>query len=243
MTQNLLRRGQQVVLELVTEERVHRNTFVVYRAQPEQTELVPLTEGDIVRYYTPNSSVQGYIIAAGRAYQFESKVLATFVAPEPSLVIATPQQLDPVQRRRFFRVRVFCPVILQPLPENRWDEGRGTKDGEGGEGEVFEVFGTDVNAGGIGVRVDVRKVPSASQWRVHQRFQLRFTLPAVSPKFPNGLFVEMVGEVVWLALSEGCLRAGIAFTNIDRTLQERIVAWCFAFQRRLMQLGLLSREG
>ncbi len=242
MPQNLLRRGQQVVLELVAEERVHRNTFVVYRAQPEETELVPLTEGDILRYYAPNSSVRGYIITAGRAYQFESKVLATFVAPEPSLIIATPQQLNPVQRRRFFRVRVLYPVVLQPLPEDRSDTGHGTED-KGEEGETFEAFGTDVNAGGIGVRIDVRRVPSASQWRVHQRFYLRFTLPAVPPKFSEGLPVETVSEIVWVAPGEGYLRVGLAFTNIDRTLQERIVAWCFAFQRRLMQLGLLSREG
>ncbi len=232
MTQNLFQRGQQVVLELVTEEQVHRNTFEVYRTQPDQTELVPLTEGDIVRLYALNSLVRGYIITGKRVYQFESKVLATFVTPEPSLIVATPKQLTPVQRRRFFRVRVLCPVALQPLSERHEEEG-----------ETFEVFGTDVNAGGIGVRVDVRRAPSASQWRVHQRFHLRFTLPAMPTKFPDGLPVETVGEIVWISSGEGCLRIGIAFTSIDRILQERIVAWCFAFQRRLMQLGLLPREG
>ncbi len=233
MEQNLLRRGQQVVLEIAEEDQLRRNSFVVERVSREQVLLVPLTEGDIIRFYQPNRVVKGYIPTPLRAYQFESTVVAIQESPEPLLVLSLPAQVQPVQRRRFFRVRVFLTVQLQSLQEGQ----------ETGEGEVYEVFGTDVNAGGIGVRVELRRVPSATGWRVHQQFLLKFHLPTVEREFPQGLPVETVGEIVWIAPADRCLRLGIAFTKIDRNLQERIVSWCFAYQRRLVQMGFEPREG
>ncbi len=232
MEQMLLRRGQRVVLEVVNEDQVRRNTFVVEEVQPTQIQLTPLTEGDVLPLYAPGVPVRGYFPTPVRAYQFESVVRSCQFAPNPSLVLDPPQNLRPVQRRRFFRVRVLHRAQLQPLPVGHEEKTM----------PLIEAFATNINAGGIGVWVELRRLPTALTWRLHQRFRLSIFLPPVEREFPEGLKVETIGELIWMSQSDRYLRLGIAFTDIDRRTQERIIAWCFAYQRRLLQRGLWSDE-
>jgi len=232
MEQELLRRGQKVVLETRKDEQVWRHTFVIDLALPEQLILTPLTEGEISSVYETGSKVICYIPTAIRAYQFESIVIQNRGGVSPQIVIARPEQLRPVQRRRFFRVRVLHSVKLTPI----FSVGQEPHPPE------IEAYGTDINGGGVGIRLDLRKIPPTIDFREHQRFKLTLFLLPVEKTFPKGLMVEAVGEILWISRNGHSLRIGVAFTNIDQRLQERIIAWCFAYQCKLLRLGLWRDE-
>jgi c-di-GMP-binding flagellar brake protein YcgR len=232
MKQELLRRGQKVVLETKKGERVWRHTFVIDLALPERLFLTPLTEGEVISVYEEGSSVVGYIPTPVRAYQFESMVVQNQSGAVPYIVLERPEQLQPVQRRRFFRVRVFHSVKLLPISNGN----------EATFDQPIEAYGTDINGGGVGIRLDSRKIPPNFQLREHQRLKLVISLPPVEKAFPQGLRAELVGEILWIRRNGQSLRIGIAFTNIDRKLQERIIAWCFAYQCKLLRLGLWREE-
>lgn len=232
MEQNLLRRGQRVVLETRKDGQVWRYTFIIDLALPQQLVLSPLTEGEIISVYEVGSKVTGYIPTPVRAYQFESTVIQVRSGVSPYLVIAHPESVTPIQRRRFFRVKVLHSVNLLPIPNDKEEQVN----------QPIEVYGTDINGGGVGVRIDLRKTPSGLNLRENQRLQLRLFLPPVEKAFPEGLVVEAVGEILWLRKNGQTLKLGIAFTKIDRRVQERIIAWCFAYQCQLLRLGLWSDE-
>ncbi|MCS7263447.1 MAG: PilZ domain-containing protein [Armatimonadetes bacterium] len=232
MEKNLLRRGQRIVLESVHDEKVQRNTFVVDFVLPQQIFLTPLTEGEVVSFYEPESCVRGYIPTPVRTYQFESKVIQSKRLPSPFVAIDVPKEIVPVQRRRFFRIHALHSVQMIPLSNN----------GEPLLDQPLEVYGTDINGGGVGLRVDLRKIPSSLQLREHQKLLMKISLPSIEKTFQNGLSFETVGEVVWIRQNGKTLRLGVAFTSIERRLQERIVAWCFAFQCKLIRMGLISDE-
>lgn len=232
MEQNLLQRGQRVVLESLIEEQVQRHTFVVDIVLPNQIFLTPLTEGEIVSLYKPESCVRGYILTPVRTYQFESSVIQSRRFPSPFVVIETPRKIAPVQRRRFFRIRTLYTVQLLPL----------SNDGKPSLDQPLEVYGTDINGGGVGVRVDLKKIPPSIRLREHQMLRLTIKLPPIEKVFPEGLSIETLGEIVWARQNGRTMRVGIAFTSIDKRTQERIIAWCFAYQCRLIRLGLLSDE-
>mgnify|MGYP005848296087 FL=1 len=232
MKQNLLRRGQRVVLEARKEGQVWRHTFVIDLALPQQLVLTPLTEGEIISVYEVGSKVTGYIPTPIRAYQFESTVIQVRSGVSPYLIISLPESVTPIQRRRFFRVKVLHSVNLLPIPNDEEEQ----------LSQPIEVYGTDINAGGVGVRIDLSKMPSRLNLREHQRLQLRLFLPPIEKAFPEGLVVEAVGEILWMRKNGQTLKLGIAFTKIDRRVQERIIAWCFAYQCQLLRLGLWSDE-
>lgn len=232
MEQDIFRRGQKVVLEKKRDEKVFRNTFIVDLVLPQQLFLTPLTEGNVASVYEVGSKVVCYIPTPVRAYQFESVIIQNRLGASPYLVIAYPQQVRPVQRRRFFRVRVLHSVKLMPILNGS----------ETTLEQPIEVYGTDINGGGVGIRVDFRKIPLTLDFREHQRLKLFLSLPPVEKAFPEGLVVEVVGEILWMRRNGQWLHLGIAFTNIDRRLQERIIAWCFAYQCKLFRFGLFRDE-
>jgi c-di-GMP-binding flagellar brake protein YcgR len=232
MEQELLRRGQKVVLETKKGERVWRHTFVIDHASPERLFLTPLTEGEVISVYEEGSSVVGYIPTPVRAYQFESIVIQSQSGTAPYIALERPKRFQPVQRRRFFRVRVLLSVKLLPIS----NENEATFD------QPIEAYGTDINGGGVGIRLDFRKIPPTLQLREHQRLKLVISLPPVEKAFPQGLTAELVGEILWIRHNGRSLRIGIAFTNIDRKLQERVITWCFAYQCKLLRLGLWRDE-
>jgi len=232
MEQNLLQRGRRIVLETVQGERVWRHTFVIDIVLPQRLLLTPLTEGDIVPIYEPERHVRGYIPTPVRAYKFESKVVQSQRLPSPFVVIELPKEISPVQRRHFFRIRTLFSVQLLPLSGS----------GEPCLERPIEVYGTDINGGGVGVRLDLRRLPQGVRLQQHQRLCLTVSLPAVEKAFPSGLTFDAVGEVVWTRMDGQVMCLGIAFTSIDRKVQERIVSWCFAYQCRLIRLGLWRND-
>jgi len=232
MEQGLLRRGQKVVLEMKKDERIWRHTFIIDIASPEQLLLTPLTEGEVISVYEVGNKVVCYIPTPIRAYQFESEVIQNRSGAVSYIALKCPEQLRPVQRRRFFRVRVFHLVKLLPI------SGRNEMTFD----QPIEAYGTDINGGGVGISLDFRKIPPTLQLREYQRLKLIISLPPVEKAFPQGLTAEVVGEILWMRRNGQALRIGIAFTNIDRRLQERIIAWCFAYQCKLLRLGLWRDE-
>ncbi len=233
MEQKLLRRGQRIVLETVQNEQVQRHTFVVDLVLPQQIFLTPLTEGDIVSLYEPERLVRGYIPTPIRAYQFESKVIQSRRQPSPYIAIEFPERIVPIQRRHFFRIRTLLSVCLLPLSSN----------GEPCLEQPIHVHGTDINGGGVGVRLDLKKLPQGFQPQQHQQVQLSISLPSVGKAFSNGLTFEAIGEIAWTKRNGQTMHLGIAFTSIDRRVQQQVISWCFACQRRLIQLGLLRSDG
>lgn len=232
MDQNLVRRGQKVVLENVKNDQIQRHTFVVDTFSPQHILLIPLTEGDIVLLYEPENCVRGYIPTPARTYQFESRIIQSKRLPSPFLAIEVPKQIVPVQRRRFFRIRVLHFVQLIPFSNG----------GEPLLEKPIEVYGTDINGGGVGLRVEMKKVSPNLRFREHQRLRLTLMLPPIEKVFPKGITIETLGEIVWIKGNSKAISLGVAFTSIDKRLQERIIAWCFAFQCRLLRLGLMLEE-
>jgi hypothetical protein len=78
---------------------------------------------------------------------------------------------------------------------------------------------------------------------LQQQVLVTGSLPSVRPEFPNGLSFEASGEVRNITEMGTGWRVGIMFTSIERRTQDLIVAWCFAFQRRLKREGLPVLEG
>jgi c-di-GMP-binding flagellar brake protein YcgR len=222
----LLRRGTLVTLETVSGDRWLRQTFVVEKVSADRLELCAFGLRLVGSLPAPGSRVLCFIATPVRVYQFESTVLASAEKPEPTVALELPKVIVPFQRRQFFRLQVLHTVTLAD-PEGQWQ---------------IEATGVDVGAGGVGVRIRMRGKEPPPPLPTHSRLNLTIHLPPAEEEFPQGLQVTAVGEVVWRRRDEQGWRVGIAFVDIDRKVQERLIAWCCAFQRRLLRLGLFSTK-
>ncbi|GBC99012.1 Flagellar brake protein YcgR [bacterium HR17] len=220
----LLRRGQTVVLEAP----LHRQKLVcvVDGAAVDRLFLVSLVGSEGPSVFEPGQIVVGYAQTPIRVYQFESVVLQSQSQPTPTVVIAMPDTLTPVQRRRFFRVEVLFVAQLMSKDDPR--------------APAVSATGVDISAGGLGVSVDRADLYPEFPQEIGKPVRVVCALPPVEGELPEPTKVEAIGEIVWVTRHERWLRMGIAFIDIDPKVREHIVAWCFAFQRRLLRMGLLS---
>jgi len=224
MHHELLRRGALVTLEMLGGDRVVPQVFVVEAVTADRVELCPQGVNLSAPLPPTGSRVLGFIATPTRVYQFESTVLASTEKPEPTVTLEFPKAIVPLQRRQTFRLQVLHTVTLAD-PEGQWQ---------------IEATGVDIGAGGVGIRWKTKGKEPSPPFFMHSRLHLTITLPPAEAEFPKGLQVKAVGEIVWKRREEQGRRVGIAFVDIDRKERERLIAWCFAFQRRLLRLGLLS---
>jgi len=225
MHHELLRRGTLVTLEMLSGDQLVQQVFVVETITTDRLGLCPQGLRLAGPLPAPGTRVCCFIATSTRVYQFESMVLASAEKPEPTVTLQFPKAIVPLQRRQTFRLQVLHTVTLAD-PEGQWQ---------------VEATGVDIGAGGVGIRLKAKGKEPSPPILMHSRLHLTITLPPAEAEFPKGLQVKAVGEVVWRRREEQGWRMGIAFVDIERKEQERVIAWCFAFQRRLLRLGLLPR--
>lgn len=220
----LLRRGTAVTLETINGDRVIRQAFVIEAVTNDRLELCAQGWRLSGPLPSPGSRVRGFIVTPIRAYQFESTVLANSEKIVPTVILALPKALVPVQRRQSFRLQVLHTVLLND-PDGRWQK---------------KATGLDISARGVRLHLKRRAGEIDLPFSLHSPLHLQITLPPVKPKVPRGLQVNASGEAVWARKDQWGWWIGVAFTDIERKARERLIAWCFAFQRFLLKLGLLS---
>lgn len=223
----VLRRGQTIVLTAPP----HRWRFGCWvdALAPDRITLVAVSGDALPDGLAPGLLVVGYVPTPVRVYQFESIVLQAQAQPHPTVVVAMPDALTPVQRRRYFRVEALFPVALAPKDDP--------------DAAPLAVTGVDISAGGVGVLAERAKEVPAWALQVGNAVRVTVTLKPIEGEVPHPVEVNAVGEIVWVTRTEHGWRMGIAFVDIDPKARERIVAWCFAFQRHLLRLGLLPTRG
>lgn len=165
-----------------------------------------------------------HIPTAVRAYRFEAQVIAANEAPFPSLAFHRIGAPLPIQRRQFVRVKVLYPV-------RAW-----TRE----EGEPLDWIGVDLSAGGAGLWAPRR---GEMGLHLHLCLGLHLLLPSVPEEGEPSWDFQVRGKIVRFEECPRAWRLGVLFLNMPLALQERLVRWCFAVQRRLLRRGLLRREG
>lgn len=76
----------------------------------------PIYKGEVINL-RPETLITVIVTGENALYQFESKVLTTEISPLPLLVITKPKDMQKVQRRSFFRIKVSIPVEYRPLQD------------------------------------------------------------------------------------------------------------------------------
>lgn len=234
-TRQLFQIGRRVFLERLRGDQLERFAFYIADVKIDRLSLTALTRSDAILSLSPGETVKGYIPAPMRIYQFDAKVLEHSPHPSMPLVLSMPEVLIPVQRRHFVRVNGLYEAEIAPI------------DAKGQVGSFLPVIGVDIGGEGAGLRVFQRRLPPSFPLQIGQIFFVRLSLPSISPDFPEGLTLETKGTLVTLVpeqdeLHSDRFRVGLAFLGMDSKTRERIVAWCFAFQRRLLRQGLERKD-
>ena len=242
---SLLHRKQKVILKqrLGQVQESQPYEFVVESISPHEVLLLPVDERvDLASIFTPGEIVTGFV-PGDPPYQFQSVVIRvrrTYLVRPPSLIprpismllISAPERVAVVERRRYFRVRVlFDAKVAFVLDE----KGSVTK--------FFPATGLDISSMGVGLHIKPSPSHPVPCLLLHQQVRVIGSLPSVRPDFPTGLLFEACGEILNINEMETGWRVGIMFTAIERRTQDLIVAWCFAFQRRLKREGLPILDG
>ena len=217
--------------------------FVVESVSRDEVLLLPVDEKvNIAKIFTPGEIVTGFV-PGGPPYQFQSVVIRvrkTYLVRPPSLIprsismllISAPEQVSIVERRRYFRVRVLFEAKVAFVLDEK-----------GSTTDFYPATGLDISSMGVGLHIKPtpsNPIPCPS---LQQQVWVTGSLPPIRPEFSNGLPFEARGEIRNITEMETGWRVGIMFTSIDRRTQDLIVAWCFAFQRRLKREGLPVLEG
>ena len=229
-----LQRGQKVILRQRLGENAEGTPyeFVVEGVAPDEVLLLPADRNlDISSIFVPGEIVLGFV-PGEPSYQFQAVVIRARRIPMPMLTLSAPEQVSVVERRRYFRIRVlFDAKIAFVLDE------------KGSLSEFFPATGVDIGSMGIGLHIKPFHPRPIPRPFVQQRVLVFGSLPPVRPEFQTGLNFEAKGEVRNITETETGWRIGIMFTEIERRMQDLIVAWCFAFQRRLRREGLPLLNG
>jgi len=217
--------------------------FVVESVSPDEVLLLPVDEGiDIAKIFTPGEIVIGFV-PGDPPYQFQSVVIRvrrTYLVRPPSLIprsismllISAPEQVSIVERRRYFRVRVLFEAKVAFVLDEK-----------GSITNFYPATGLDISSMGVGLHIKPTHSTPLPCPSIQQQVLVTGSLPPVRPEFPYGLPFEARGEVRNITEMGTGWRVGIMFTSIDRRTQDLIVAWCFAFQRRLKREGLPILDG
>jgi c-di-GMP-binding flagellar brake protein YcgR len=217
--------------------------FIVESVSPEEVLLLPVDEKvDIASVFTPGEIVIGFA-PGDPPYQFQSVVIRvrrTYLVRPPSLIprpismllISAPEQVAVVERRRYFRVRVLFEAKVAFVLDEK-----------GSITDFYPTTGLDISSMGVGLHIKPTPTCPIPRPLLQQQVLVTGSLPSVRPEFPDGLSFEASGEVRNITEMGTGWRVGIMFTSIERRTQDLIVAWCFAFQRRLKREGLPVLEG
>jgi c-di-GMP-binding flagellar brake protein YcgR len=76
----------------------------------------PIYRGEIIKLKV-GSFINIVLTGENALFQFESKILEEITDPLPLLVISKPKNMQKVQRRNFFRIKVTIPVEYRVLPD------------------------------------------------------------------------------------------------------------------------------
>ncbi len=229
--QQVLQVGRRVFLEWLTGDGLERFAFYITDVKLDRLALTALTKRDETLPLSPGEIVKGYVPTPTRTYQFDAQILHHSTYPSLPLVLSMPEVLIPVQRRNFVRVQRLYQAEIAPI------------DAQGQVGEFLPVIGVDIAGGGVGLRIFQRRLPNSFPLQEGQIFRIRLSLPPISPGFPEGLTLEVTAKLVILIPEQNqspykSWGIGFSFLDIEPKQRERIVAWCFAFQRQLLRKGL-----
>lgn len=226
--------GQKVILSQRLGENMEGtpHEFTVEGVSPDEILLLPVERNlDIFSIFIPGEIVTGFV-PGDPPHQFQAVVIRARRIPMPMLMISAPEQVTVVERRRYFRVRVLFDAKVAFV-----------MDEEGSLSDFFPATGLDISSMGIGLHLKPQPHRLVPRPAIHQKVHLIGLLPAVRPEYPKGLEFEARGEIRNITEMETGWRIGIMFTEVERRTQDLIVAWCFAFQRRIRREGLPLLEG
>jgi c-di-GMP-binding flagellar brake protein YcgR len=161
------------------------------------------------------------------AYEFPSTVLQRVEEPFLSYLLSFPQQVEVIQRRKFYRLKVrnlelnYCPVSQK--------EARGKIDANKLPPKKYnrsEIY--DISGGGVSLLIEERK----KEVKPRQFLHLQIDLPTD--------FIEAYAQVVRQFSIGDKVYAGVAFIDLEEKIVDKIVGYIFKTQleERRKLLGL-----
>lgn len=176
-------------------------------------------------------------------YYLETEVLERIPGPVPRLVLALPERVERVQRRRFVRFEAALPVAYQKLTEGQTSgltlpagasvslgapTSQPSTNQEGLVPEPVLARTADISGGGI-MLVAEEDIP------VGTRLALLISLPQAKIK-AEGKVTRLVKTMEVRGKTNYFL--GVEFTSISDWDQDRIIGYIFEEQRKMRWKGL-----
>lgn len=213
-----MRPNQRVTIEVVGVEPVVRyasrieginKSDLLLSAPNQQSATIPFSVGTQLRVT---------LFHQGGAHAFETTVLGRQMRPVPVLVVQRPNQLESLQRRRFFRQAAVVRCRCRPAPDSD-----------------LVVDGLTRNLGGGGVCLRTRDAKQAAALLAACANQPLW-IEVLLPEQP----LTAWAKVVWSSRDEeeGCVDLALNFIDLEDEERERLIRYLFVLQRETLKKGI-----
>lgn len=147
------------------------------------------------------------------AFSFSTKILKRFSNPIPSFHIGYPSKIKKIQRRKFVRVPLFCPLKYHVITEK--------EDSEEKPGSIMDLSG-----GGLLFESQENLPPQ--------------TLIAIETKIGTNE-IEIPGLVIRSEKEDekNVYRISVQFQDISERTRDKIIRYVFQIQREMRKKGLI----
>lgn len=146
------------------------------------------------------------------AYSFSTVILKRYDIPIPTLIIAFPETVNKIQRRKFVRVRVVSTVKYQILEDEAY-------------GEEKQGFMHDISGGGMLLQTK-EAIPH------HSRLMLVLGL--------RGMPLKLMANVIRCTKEDDkTFLISVEFIDITEKIRDKIIRVVFGIQREMRKKGLV----
>lgn len=186
----------------ITEEKI--TVMAIYKRE----EVIPVSKGLEVKILYEGDSA---------FYSLTTEIIERIKEPIPSLVLRHTDQIERIQRRRYFRVKINKDINYLVIKEHKNEEDKP---------EFKDTTAIDLSGGGLLMVLD-------EDLEINDRLLFDLKIKEID-KLIEGKIVRIKYNTDGYSKT-----AGIEFVDIERKDRDKIISYLFNYQRKLRRRGMI----
>ena len=201
-------------IELEINEGPYQGRYIskISNITEEEITIMAIYDGELLPL-RKNLPLNVYFYGEHAVYRFKSSIKERIRNPIPLLVLVHPEEVERIQRRQYFRLKVNKKIHYR-LAANE-------------QSDYKETRILDISGGGIKMVINTE---------LEMGDKLQFFIDIAPLK--EILFTGKIVRITKLA-DRNTKAAGIKFINVKRSIQDKIISWIFEYQSELRRRGML----